>query len=306
MSRSSRISFVILCVFFAQLSFAPVCGAADDIGSMLRGNVCGDDWPLEESVRTFNPDTLFEHINGEAELYFPYGFEALAAAIYTSRTNPQLSILADVYRMSSPLNAFGIYSNYRKASSGAAPIGAEGFASSTQLMFYQDRYVVRLQSSGPELDKSVFLACARAVSQNLPPGANPPGELAAFRIPGVVPRSERYIARSLLGYAFFRRGITADAMLGGERAQVFIVLEDSRDAAVKTFESYLSYLKSSGKEVDVRRTRERISLRAFDPMYGGVFAEPSGRYVIGVVRLKDPAAAEPIVERMRERILKSP
>jgi len=300
MRRFDVISFIIIGAIFTWFSSAPVCAASDDvIKNILPGDACCEGWALDGGIKLFTTDTLFEHINGEAELYFPYGFEALATAVYTSRTNPELSVLADIYRMSSPLNAFGIYSNYRKVRSEGAPIGAEGFVSSTQLMFYQDKYFVRLQSSGPELDKDVLLACGRTVSRNLSPDAGRPGELALLSVPGIVPRSERYIARSLLGYAFFRRGVTADAILQGERAQVFVVIEDSRDAALKAFENYQSYLKSSGKVTVASGTPDRIFLSAFDPMYGGVFAEQSGRYVIGVIRMKEPSAAKEIVEKIR-------
>jgi hypothetical protein len=304
MRRPAVITLIILCAFiFTLCSSVPICVAVDDaMKSALPRNACGEGWTLDGSVKYYTPDTLFEHINGEAELYFPYGFGALATAIYTNKTDPQLSLLADVYRMSSLLNAFGIYSNYRKARSEDAPIGAEGFVSSTQLMFYQDKYFVRLQSSGPEGAKVALLACGRAVSENLPPDAGRPRELALIKIPGIVPKSERYIARSLLGYAFFRRGVTADAILGGERAQVFVALEDAKDAARKTFENYASYLRSSGKKMDISESPEWISLTAFDPMYGGVFVEQTGPYVIGIIRLKEPSAAKELIGQMRERL----
>jgi len=304
MRRPGVITLIILCAFvFMLCSSVPVCAAVDDaMKNALSRSAFGEGWALDGSVKFYTPDTLFEHINGEAELYFPYGFEALATAIYTNKADPQLSLLADVYRMSSLLNAFGIYSNYRKARSEEAPIGAEGFVSSTQLMFYQYKYFVRLQSSGPEGAKAVLLACGRAVSQNLPPDAGRPRELALIKIPGVVPKSERYIARSLLGYPFFRKGVTADLILEGERAQVFAVLEDSGDAARKTFEHYASYLRSSGKNLDISESPERISLTALDPMYGGVFAEQTDHYVIGIIRLKEPSTAKELIEQMRERL----
>jgi hypothetical protein len=302
MRRSCAITLIITCAFvFALCSSVPIY-ADDAIKNILPRSACGEGWVLDSIAKLYTSDTLFEHINGEAELYFPYGFEALATAIYTNKADPQLSLLADVYRMSSLLNAFGIYSNYRKARSEDAPIGAEGFASSTQLMFYQDKYFVRLQSSGPELLKAILLACGRAVSQNLPPDASRPRELELIKIPGVVPKSERYIARSLLGYAFFRRGVTADAILEGERAQVFAVPEDSRDAARKAFEHYASYLKSSGKNMNIDKGHGRISLTALDPMYGGVFVEQTGHYVIGIIRLKEPSAAKKLIGQMRERL----
>jgi hypothetical protein len=262
---------------------------------------------MEEKVTLYTKDTLFERINGESELYFPYGFEVLASARYASTEKPQLAVEADVYKMGSLLDAFGMYANYRGADDVVVKIGAEGKISSSQLLFYQDRYFVRLQASGTAtLGQDVFLACAQAVSQNLPRNPGQPKDLDAFMIPAVVPRSERYFAQSLLGYSFFRRGMTADAVLGGETALLFVVTEDSQDAARKAFDHYRSYLKASGQETQVTENTDRASLAAVDPLYKNVFVEQFGRYIIGPVKVKETTTAKQVVEHLRERLSKSP
>jgi hypothetical protein len=227
----------------------------------------------------------------------------LATATYMNRKNSEVWIVADVYRMASLLDAFGIYSNYRKADAASVKVGAEGFGSSFQLMFYQDRYFVRLQVTGAtSLGQDVFLACARSVSEKLPFNARPAGELEALKIPGIVPKTERYIAKSLLGYAFFRRGIIADALVEGERVQVFLVTEDSVSAAREAFDHYRSYLKAEGKNIQLQEERDYVSIMAVDPLYGGVFVEQSGRYITGAVRLKSPSSATKLIEQLRERL----
>jgi hypothetical protein len=220
-----------------------------------------------------------------------------------NRRNPELWIVADVYKMGSLIDAFGIYSNYRKTNASWVTIGAEGFVSSSQLMFYQDKYFVRIQATGTtSLEQDTFLVCGSAVSQKLPSNAGPPRELEILRIPEVVPKSERYIAKSLLGYAFFRRGVIADTILEGEQVQVFLVSEDSQDDARKAVDRYRSYLKAEGKDIHLSETADLISMAAVDPLYGGVFVEQSGRYIIGAVRMKEPSVAKQLVEKMRNRL----
>jgi hypothetical protein len=121
-------------------------------------------------------------------------------------------------------------------------------------------------------------------------------------IPGVVPRSERYIAQSLLGYDFFRRGLIADAILNGEQMQVFLVPEESRDAAAKVFDQYLSYLQTSGKDIRVTGVPERNSLDAFDPLYGNVYVEQEGCFIIGAIRAKSISAAKRLVGQLRRNV----
>ena len=305
--RSALIAFTIMCVFVIIMS-APVFvfAAEDSIKNTLPTPGFAPDWIMKDRVTLYNSDTLFDHINGEAELYFPSGFNRLATATYLNQKDPEVWVVVDVYRMGSLLDAFGIYSNYRKADGAGIMIGAEGFVSSSQLMFYQDRYFVRIQVTGAtSLAQDLFIACGRAVSRNLPPNKGRPGELEILAgIPGVVTKSERYLAQSLIGYAFFRRGMIADVILGGEPVQVFVVFENSTDAARKAFDDYRSYLKTEGKEMSVIKAIDRISLTAVDPLYRGVFVEQSGPYLIGAIRMNEASAAKPIVEQLRERLLK--
>lgn len=298
---------ITICFFISTVCvLVPVCAADSFMENVLPARECAEGWVMKGKVALYNRETLSDHINGEAELYFPYGFDLVATAVYENRKNPEVWVVADVYRMASLLNAFGIYSNYRKADAAWVTVGAEGFISPSQLMFYQDRYFVRLQATGTmNLKQDIFLACGYALSQNLPRHAGYPRELEAMRISAVVPKSERYIAQSLLGYEFFRRGIIADATLQSERLQVFVVPEDSQDAARKAFDRYCSYLKAEGKDFHLTENPDKKSMKTFDPLYGGVFLVQSGRYIIGAVRVKDPASSEHLVEQLRERIVKS-
>jgi hypothetical protein len=115
----------------------------------------------------------------------------------------------------------------------------------------------------------------------------------------MVAKSERYLAQSLLGYAFFRRGIIADVMLGGERLQAFVVFLNSPDAAREAFDAYRSYLQAEGQGMNVTGITERRSLTADDPLYGGVLVEQSGPNLIGAIRMKKAKAAKPIIEQLR-------
>jgi hypothetical protein len=294
-----RITLMILCLLAAPVA---VFAAETDIAKALPAPACVAGWPMDGKVALFDKDTLFDRINGESELYFPYGFEALAFARYANKNNPQEAFDADIYKMGSLLDAFGMYANYRRKDDADVSVGAEGTASSSQLLFCQDRYFVRLQASGtanPGAD--TFLACARAISEKLPSSTGRPRELEAFNIPAVEPKSVRYIAQSLLGYDFFRKGIMADALLNDEKLQVFLVLENSPEAAKKAFDHYGQYLKTSGKHVQLDRRQHGVFLKASDPLYGNVVAEQTGQFIFGAVRVKDVSGAQQLVEKLIKR-----
>lgn len=282
----------------------PAVAAAEDraLLSVLSAGGFAGGWVMDGKPALFTQDTLFDHINGEAELYHPFGFDTLATARYVNRGSPGREIAVDVYRMGSPLDAFGIWSNYRKADTPGCAAGADCVLSASQLLFYQDRYFVKVQATGDSVPApDAFLACAQALSRNLPAGRGRPGELDLLRVRGVVPKTERYVAQSLLGYRFFRRGLTAGATPGGERTQLFVVIEESPAGARKAFDQYLASLKEAGREVRLTGTGDRVSLEGADPLYGKVIVEQSGRYLVGAIRLQDAAVVKPIIEEMKAK-----
>jgi hypothetical protein len=296
-----------LSILLLALTSAPLAADNASMLSILPAGGCAEGWVIDDKPALFTEETLFDHINGEAELYFPYGFDALATARYVRKDVPGSELMADVYRMGSLLDAFGIWSNYRKADAPGCNPGADCVLSSSQMLFYQDRYFVRLQATGtPIPGQDVFLACGRSISTKLPPGKGRPGEIEIFHVHGVVPKTERYLPLSVLGYPFFRRGMTAEADLNGERAQVFVVFEDSAAAARKAFDLYLASLKEEGREATLSGKEGRISLEGIDPLYGKVIVEQSERYLIGAIRLKDSAAAKPVIEALRKRTSRNP
>jgi hypothetical protein len=295
------LKFVFL--LFIMILSNPARAAEIPLQDVLPAQGIYPGWVIEGKVKLFDKDTLFDHINGEAELYFPYGFEMLATANYINEKNQELSIVADVYKMASVLDAFGIYSNYRKPNNLWITIGAEGFVSGSQLMFYQDRYFVRLQVSGEtSLSKEIFMAMARAISGKLPAGVGRPKELEILNIPALMPHSERYLAKSLLGYVFFHTGLIADAQWQNEKMQIFAIQENTPADARRTFDQYYSYLKAEAQGIRITENKDRVQLGAVDPLYGGVQVVQSGRYVVGVVRIKNDSLAGELLDQLHKRI----
>jgi hypothetical protein len=302
MSKSSVVA-AILIIICISCSALPVSSEDNPILKVLPFPECTEGWNIEGRPDIYTSDNLFDHIDGEAEIYFPYGFEVLASARYVNKQNPQVAIEADIYKMGSLIDAFGMYANYRRVADIETKVGAEAIISPAQLLFYQDRYFVKLQATGTlDIGQDAFLACAKAISRNLPAGTGKPVELEALMVPAVVGKSERYIAQSLLGYSFFNHGLMADAVTPKDELQVFIVLGDSADAAQGSLRQYQDYLQKSGAKVQMKARADRISVEAADPLYGNVVAEQYGRYIVGAARFKETSEAKQLVERIGKRL----
>lgn len=286
----------------AALSSCATHGATKPLSAVLPAPMFAEGWRMEGVVRSFGKDTLFDHINGEAEAYYPYGFRALVTAEYVFGDDLQSRITADVYEMGSLLDAFGIYSNYRSPAMDFVKIGGQGYCGPSQVLFYQDRFFVRLTGFGTAGQSSEHLMrCARAISDRLPKSSASPPELAMLGIEGITPHSESYIAQSVLGYAFFSRGLVAEATIAEKPVRVFVVLEDSPESAALVFRQYADYLAAKGSDLQQIGAGPAIRLMAKDPLHKGVAAQVCDRYIVGVVGLIDPVAGTSLLEQLSAR-----
>jgi hypothetical protein len=170
-------------------------------------------------------------------------------------------------------------------------------------MFYQDRYFVQLSASGSmNPEPNVFIDCARAIVKNIPGGSSRPDELEFLNIPDIIPRTETYISQSVLGYAFFKKGLAARAILDGESVRVFVVLGGSEKDASDMFMRYTVYLKGAGLQPQINSKKGSITLITLDPLYKGLILRHSGRYLIGVSNINNPSKGTLLIDRIQARI----
>lgn len=290
-------------IAYCLMMMAPALAAEAPIESLLPGPGFADGWVIDGKAKQYTEENLYVYINGEAELYLPYGFQVLASALYVRKGDAKTGLVADIYRMGSPLDAFGIYANYRDPDAKAARVGADGFADESQLLFFKERYFVRLSASGTaSLDRAVYLACGEDIAKKIPGSTAVPPEVGLLNVPGVVPRTEKYVAQSVLGYSFFPRGLTADARVREETVRLFVVMEKSPEAAARALESYTASLKEAGAKPEVTKGPTGTTLVANDPMYKGVMVQQKGGYLVGVARLADARKGAPLVEAVVARI----
>jgi hypothetical protein len=305
--RGNRFSFrfTFLITFFLMLPAS--LGQSKDLSLEKAANLSGlsKEWHLAEPVKRYTPDDLFTYINGEAELYFPYGFTKLASAFYEkSGSEPSIGLAVDIYEMGSLLDAFGIYAQYRKPENQFLPLGVEGFVNPSQLMFYQDRYFIHLSASGTsEIDRSVFEAYARTVSKNLPTSSAPPQELRLMKVASLIPRTERYYPEGLLGYRFFRRGLIAQAQLENKKVRFFVLTEESPPKAKEVMDQYVRYISDSGKKIQpLDGPSGGKTLYALDPLHRGLIIGQKDRYVFGVADLDTPSQGTGLVQELLNRL----
>jgi hypothetical protein len=302
--RRIRFPVVILAAwFFVTAPF--IAFPADQSVEKYLPPSCAKGWSMEGRVATYDRENLYKYIDGEAELYLPYGFSRAATAMYAKPGNKDQGVVVNIFEMGSLLDAFGIYSNYRSTSAHLINVGAEGFADESQLMFYQGRYFIQIMASGALThERPLFLSCASEISRRLPPGKGKPAELEFLKIPGSVPASEKYYAEALPGQAFFGRGLTAEVMFKEKRLKSVVMLADSEEDVKRLFDAYAAYLKKAGATYRLSGDKKGVSLQARDPLYKNIQLQQSGCYVAGIIGLPDPSDARFVVEDLIKRLPK--
>lgn len=294
---------MFLMFFLFTVNCAADSPSGQPVEKLLPAPGFAEGWSIKEKITTYSEKDLYKYINGEAELYYPYGFKALATTMYAQPDKPETGIVADIYEMGSSIDAFGIYSRYRDPDEELVDLGTEGFVNESQLLFAKNRYFIRVSPTGAvTTDKSVFLACAQSIAKGIPDDSSPRKALNIIRIPEIIPKTEVYMAQGVLGYAFLKKGLVADALLDGNTVRIFVIFEDSPQASEQAFNEYRAYLEKSRAEFSVNTDKNATTIVARDPLYKGMVLVRSGSFLFGATKLADPAAAVQLIKNIQSRI----
>ena len=181
----------ILTLLGLLLALAPVGCSGDQSDPLAAAFAAADDqpgWTPRTEVETYDSETIFDLVNGQADLFFAYAFERVAAGSYESDDGALLYI--EVWQLASEPDAYGLFSS----SIAGEPYDA-GNAGDTEdgrrISYWQDRFVVHVRAL-QQTDQAVIVAFAQAISGALPSGGQVPSIVARLPAQGLVSRSAIY------------------------------------------------------------------------------------------------------------------
>ena len=142
---------LLSCFLFVYLMLGiihPLSAANSDGTTFTFPAITG--WKPSGEIQTFTPETLFEYINGGADLYLTYDFQELKVAEYLNEK--KASVILEVYRHKTPIHAFGIYSQERLPDADFLEIGSQGYIETNVLNFLAGSTYVKISSfkTGPD------------------------------------------------------------------------------------------------------------------------------------------------------------
>jgi hypothetical protein len=284
----------LLLVFLVGEVSGPAWAFSSDWKSFIFPKISG--WRQSGEIQTFSPRTLYEYIDGAADLYLTYDFEALKVAEYHNEKKGSVTI--DIYFHKTPIQAFGIYSQERLPDANFIDVGAQGYVESNVLNFLTGPYYVKISSynTGVE-DREILLTFAKRVAEGLGGKGSLPSILSSFPEEGKKKHSEKFISKNFLGYPFLHSAFIADYELSGKKFKLFVI-EGDRQECKDMIQKYLRQVGSPAKEV----VEGRYTLP--DPYQGEIDLYWKGKKVWGILNVSEPTLRSKYLKLFEERLEK--
>jgi hypothetical protein len=171
-----RNGITVMCILLAACLLAGCASAATPTRDFPAAKTLPG-WKAQE-IQTYTPENLSTFVGTEAALYKAYGFDR--ADMQTFLGPKDLKITTQIFRMPDSASAYGLWTQLRKGK--PVKIGVDGASDgSSELSFWQDRYVVRLQSN-QIASPAQLEGLAKNAAAALPAGGQRPS--LSERVPG--------------------------------------------------------------------------------------------------------------------------
>jgi hypothetical protein len=271
---------------------APAANSGKPVLDLLAEN---GKWKLLEPARTFGPDTLYEEIDGEAELVLPYGMEQMTVAVLGRTSRPGSEVRLEIYRMASPMDAYGIWSQYRYPDQELLLIPpSQAILSDTSADFFRGGTFVRVRSKPGDGSRNDVVGISSEIIALLPGSGSPPEEARALDdLPGRISGTILYQKRAMLGYECLAPGFEAKFSTAATSGH-YLLLPPAADG---------------GNARTARLARELPGYREVTPTLfnartpsGDLWMTPEGGCVVAVAGKISRDQAEPLLSSFTQRL----
>jgi hypothetical protein len=270
-----------------------VSEGATPLQSLIPQKDLPEGWILSDGPQVYTKKTLFERINGQAELFFKYGFQKSVFAVYQDQRNKENQVELDIYDMGSVLHAFGIFSRFRNGDRPGG-VGLDSYFEDRSGFYYKGKYFVML--FGTESDPDFLRYWSQFISKKIVDRSLPPREIGFFPKDGLKPGSIQYFPEGLLGRKFLGRGFQGTytdkvevegkvkdknkAKTEDKEFKLFVAVFKNSQGAINALKHYRGDLANKGK---VYQFESSNTLRGEDDYRGEVLVVQRGAYLLGAI-----------------------
>jgi len=274
-------NIVIFLLFFSVLNMNGISLEKEKLSdlSLLLPEI--NLWKSVEDPQSYFPETLFEYINGAAEIYIAYDFKELIVAEY-EKSDSQTTIGVEIYDMGNEKNSFGIYSVERYPDNNFISVGLQGYIEEGSMNFLVGRYYVKLLCFDCEDQSDNFLYLfSREIVKRVRQKGRFPSLLEFFPEEGLIPNTEKFILRNFLGYDFFHDGYLANYKFKDIEFDCFLIEGKDQEEGQSMINQYVNTKKNR----DIKEIFQGYCF--FDPYYHNVYLARVGNYICGVMKINE-------------------
>ena len=291
-TRASRtVNLVVILIGLLWAGSSIVWGQADHSITRIMPP---DGFRASGAPETFGPDTLYQKINGQAELYLSAGFVSLESQWYEGVDDASTIIEVNLYNMGSLVNAFSVFSQQRRDA--AQTIDVTPFAyqtDSTLYMVHGPFYVEILSTLPPGTHNSLLIQLAEQFVRDMPVGKEDLPLLEIFPLENQVKGSASMIARDAFGFELLDNVFTVAYDTEASRSTAYVSRrKTAEEARVLVSELHKFFAQYGGRTfetgIDVEGARMMEIMGTFEVMFS------FGEYIAGVHEAPDRKQAEKI------------
>lgn len=307
---TKRYGIIVLCMLLEMLFWGEAFSDSTAMESLVWKSV-PEGWALTDAPETFTRETLFERIDGQAELFFQYGFKKSVAATFRKKNTDEDKIDLDIYEMADTTQAFGIFSRFRQEESPAG-IGLDSSLGDRYALLYKGKFFVILQAT--ESHPATLKRLAEAIDAGISDNSPPPKEIAYFPGNGLKPGAIQFFPDGLLGYEFLKRGFKAAYVeqdntkpsvqnpSDGRDFYLFLSISENSEEAMNALKLFRENLSKTGKvETEASTQFGPDTLTGVDPYQGKIIVAHKGIYLAGVVGFEHTKeAVQQLVELIKK------
>lgn len=250
-----------------------------DLSRYLPENMQDIQLVRDSEIRSYDENSLWEYIDGDAEIYLIYEFREAASTYYT-KDETELTI--DLYRFVNPLHAYGLYSRLRPENGEIIRLGAEGFTSPMLLNFTKGEFVVRIFGYDESMEtEMLMLNLAEKVEKLLPGEAAKPKEFAIFPDSGKITNTDDFYSELFLGQKFLTEVFSFDYQVGEDTVTLFM----AHDSTGEKYLQWRDYAEKVKSKSDVPKDIPFVTDYSFkmnDSYYGEIIVGLKNNKLVGM------------------------
>jgi hypothetical protein len=288
MKRMLGFGLVLLFVI-PGLRLSLVSAAQDDavqtLKSLLPREVQG--WRAEARDQIYDPETIFDYIDGAGEVYRSYNFNRLLSRRYQKEGSPDL--IVDLFDMGSPADAFGVLTHDLDGED--VTIGQGGNYKGGLLSFWKDRFFVSIfAEKETDRTKQALFALGKSIAADIPREGAKPSLLVLLPAGFTDSKSVHYFHNYvILNYHFFvsqdnvlNLDQTTEAALAksgprGTNGVLLLVKYPDAKRAADAYESFVKAYMPDAKVPGLVRTEDNkwTAARAWRDLVAVIFGASS-------------------------------